>query len=51
MGARPKAGGGGSMFTIILTIVIVGGVAIYLVDPYLFQSIITTIARLFRFGH
>jgi hypothetical protein len=50
MGTNPKAGGGGSMITIIATIIIVAGVAIYLMDPYLFQSIITTIVRFFRFG-
>jgi hypothetical protein len=50
MGVNPKAGGGGSMVTIIATIVIVGGVAIYLVDPYLFQNIISTVVRFFRFG-
>jgi hypothetical protein len=48
MGARPKAGGGGSMVTILATVFIVAGVAIYLMDPYLFQNIITTIARWFR---
>jgi hypothetical protein len=48
MCASPKAGGGGgSMVTIIATIVVVAGVAIYLLDPYLFQNIITTIARIF----
>ncbi len=36
------------MVTIIATIVIVAGAAIYLLDPYLFQNIITTIARFFR---
>ncbi len=51
MGARPKAGGGGSMISILATIVIVGGAAIYLLDPYLFQNIVATIARWFRLGH
>ncbi|MGP8253794.1 MAG: hypothetical protein ACLQHF_17330 [Terracidiphilus sp.] len=51
MGVNPKAGGGGSMFLIIVTVVIVAGAAIYLMDPYLFQNIITTIARWLRFGH
>jgi hypothetical protein len=50
MGARPKAGGGGSMVMIIATIVIVGGAAIYLLNPYLFQNIISTIARWARLG-
>jgi|HubBroStandDraft_1064217.scaffolds.fasta_scaffold4001037_1 hypothetical protein len=45
MGVNPKAGGGGSMVTIIATVVIVACVAIYLMDPYLFQNIITTINR------
>jgi hypothetical protein len=48
MGVSPKAGGGGSMVTIIATVFVVGGVAIYLMDPYLFQNIITTVARWFR---
>jgi len=50
MGAKPKAGGGGSMVTIIASVVVVAGVAIYLMDPYLFQGIISTIARFLRFG-
>ena len=48
MCASPKAGGGGSMITIVATILIVAGVAIYLLDPDLFQNIITSIVRLFR---
>jgi hypothetical protein len=48
MGVNPKAGGGGSMVSIIATIVVVAGVAIYFLDPYLFQNIITSIVRLFR---
>jgi len=51
MGAKPKAGGGGSMVSILATIVIVAGAAIYLLDPYLFQSIVSTIARLLHYGH
>lgn len=51
MGARPKAGGGGSMVTILATIVIVAGAAIYLLNPYLFQNIISTILRWLHFGH
>jgi hypothetical protein len=50
MGARPKAGGGGSMVTIIASVFVVAGVAIYLMDPYLFQNIISSIVRFFRFG-
>jgi hypothetical protein len=51
MGARPKAGGGGSMVTILATIVIVAGAAIYLLNPYLFQSIVQTIWRWLHFEH
>jgi len=36
------------MVTIIATIVVVAGVAIYFIDPYLFQNIVTTIARWFH---
>jgi hypothetical protein len=38
------------MVTIIATIVIVAGVACYMLNPYLFQDIISTVARWFRFG-
>ena len=48
MGRNPKAGGGGSMFLIMLTVVIVTGAAISLVNPSLFQEIVQTIARWFR---
>jgi hypothetical protein len=50
MGRNPKASGGGSMITIIATIVIVAGVALYLLDPELIQNIAATIARWLRFG-
>jgi hypothetical protein len=48
MGVKPKAGGGGSMVTIISSVFVVAGVAIYLLDPYLFQNMITTVARWMR---
>ena len=48
MGANPKAGGGGSMVSIIATILVVAGVAIYFLDPNLLQDIVTNIVRWFR---
>jgi hypothetical protein len=46
--ANPKAGGGGSMVSIIATVVIVAGVALYLLNPSLIQNIVATVAHWFR---
>jgi hypothetical protein len=50
MGSRPKAGGGGSMISIMFTIFIVAGIAVYFLNPTLFQNIVATVAHWFRLG-
>ena len=40
---NPKAGGGGSMFLIILAIFVVAGVFIYVMNPVLFEQIVQTV--------
>ncbi len=44
----PRAGGGGSMISILATIVIVAGIALYMLDPVLINNIIASVARWFR---
>ena len=50
MGVSPKAGGGGSMPLIIVSIIVVAGGVIYIIDPYGFQSIVSTIAHWLHFS-
>jgi hypothetical protein len=50
MGSRPKAGGGGSMISIIFTILVVAFVALYFLNPAFIQNLIATVAHLFRLG-
>ena len=45
-----RTAGGGSMLTILATIVIVAAAATYFLDPDLFENIVTAVVRWCRFG-
>jgi len=42
--------GGGSMTMILGSLVVVAGVAIYILDPVLFWNMVSTVARWLHFG-
>jgi hypothetical protein len=45
----PKAGKGGSMVMIVGSVIVLGFVFIYFMNPVLFGNIVATVARWFRF--